>query len=589
LQILFHTSKLYEVCNLKILMMFGVLLFAIPFVNPTFGHGFGSETLPPLTVGDRNATISITVNPPIFDPNNKETNILMRFYNADTDAVIEHVSYLIGLYKDNKIVFRYMFHDDLGNLFLKVISNDSDKIVIHGKKEPLLGGWMKADDLNPVTLEGPVFNSGGLYKFEIEILTVDSDDKILDERPVYDGAISVAEKTTHEITTNEGNKHLLSLTSYYDQISNFQYVPDSKSIKFSMPFGWSETNINQVLVVHEEIHIPKSLGEILVTKYTGYVNGLLLSDKAITIDDYSTDDRIVHVVLNTQDLLDLAKIRENSKQDMEFTIQPSGESNTSISVYTRNAQYKVDLGWDPPTILAGSTTKFFFDVKDPYLITNKTLFVSYDFTIVQNNEEIFRISGTTHNEKNVIDVTLPTDVSGPIRIKLDNLGGNSLADAEFLSTVNPIDKSQTFPIKLSSYLIQDGRKIPGKYNVDLTWIPSPIKIAEQTEFIITIYDRETGLPVQQAEYDFVLLQNNLEIQRKVGLAQAGGSFEEYFFSGNNLGTITLRIENIDESREFVEIPISVTPEFPFGSLIVLLFVFVMIITLSKLRFLSHAY
>ena len=570
-------------------MMFGVLLFAIPFVNPTFGHGFGSETLPPLTVGDRNATISITVNPPIFDPNNKETNILMRFYNADTDAVIEHVSYLIGLYKDNKIVFRYMFHDDLGNLFLKVISNDSDKIVIHGKKEPLLGGWMKADDLNPVTLEGPVFNSGGLYKFEIEILTVDSDDKILDERPVYDGAISVAEKTTHEITTNEGNKHLLSLTSYYDQISNFQYVPDSKSIKFSMPFGWSETNINQVLVVHEEIHIPKSLGEILVTKYTGYVNGLLLSDKAITIDDYSTDDRIVHVVLNTQDLLDLAKIRENSKQDMEFTIQPSGESNTSISVYTRNAQYKVDLGWDPPTILAGSTTKFFFDVKDPYLITNKTLFVSYDFTIVQNNEEIFRISGTTHNEKNVIDVTLPTDVSGPIRIKLDNLGGNSLADAEFLSTVNPIDKSQTFPIKLSSYLIQDGRKIPGKYNVDLTWIPSPIKIAEQTEFIITIYDRETGLPVQQAEYDFVLLQNNLEIQRKVGLAQAGGSFEEYFFSGNNLGTITLRIENIDESREFVEIPISVTPEFPFGSLIVLLFVFVMIITLSKLRFLSHAY
>jgi len=299
LQILFHTSKLYEVCNLKILMMFGVLLFAIPFVNPTFGHGFGSETLPPLTVGDRNATISITVNPPIFDPNNKETNILMRFYNADTDAVIEHVSYLIGLYKDNKIVFRYMFHDDLGNLFLKVISNDSDKIVIHGKKEPLLGGWMKADDLNPVTLEGPVFNSGGLYKFEIEILTVDSDDKILDERPVYDGAISVAEKTTHEITTNEGNKHLLSLTSYYDQISNFQYVPDSKSIKFSMPFGWSETNINQVLVVHEEIHIPKSLGEILVTKYTGYVNGLLLSDKAITIDDYSTDDRIVHVVVNT--------------------------------------------------------------------------------------------------------------------------------------------------------------------------------------------------------------------------------------------------------------------------------------------------
>ena len=589
MQILFHTSKLQEVCNLKILMMFGVLLFAIPFVNPAFGHGFGSETLPPLTVGDRNATISITVNPPIFDPNNKETNILMRFYNADTDAVIEHVTYLIGLYKDNKIVFRYMFHDDLGNLFLKVISNDSDKIEVHGKKEPVVGGWMKADDLNPVTLEGPVFNSGGLYKFEIEIVTVDSDDKILDERPVYNGAISVAEKTTHEITTNEGNKHLLSLTSYYDQISSFQYIPDSRSIKFSMPFDWSETNINQVLVVHEETHIPKSFGEILVTKYTGYVNGLLLSDKAITIDDYSTDDRIVHVVLNTQDLLDLTKIRENPKQGMEFTIQPSTESNTSISVYTRNAQYKVTLGWDPPAIMASSATKFFFDVKDPYLITNKALSIIYDFTIIQNDQEIFRTSGTTlADEKNVIDVIFPADVSGPMRIKLDNLGGNSLADAEFLSTVNPIVKSETFPIRLSSYLIQD-RKIPGKYDLDLTWIPSPIRIAEQTEFIITIYDKQTGLPVPQAEYDFVLLQNNIEIHRKSGLAQAGGTFEDYLFSGNNLGTVTLRIENIDQSGEFVEIPISVTPEFPYGSLIVLLLVFVMIITLSKLRVLPRAF
>ncbi len=590
MQTLFHTSKLDEAWNLKILIILGLVSFAIPFVNPAFGHGFGSETLPPLTVGDRNATISITVNPPLFDPNNKETDILVRFYDADTDAVIEHVTYLIGLYKNDKMIFRYMFHDELGNLFLNVVSNDSDKLEIRGKKEPLLGGWMKADDLTPVTLEGPIFDSGGLYKFKIEIVTVDSDDKILDERPIYNGAISLAEKTTHEITTSEGNKHLLSLTSYYDQINNFQYVPESRTIEFSMPFDWSETNINQVLIVHEEIHIPKPFGEMLVTKYTGYVNGLLLPDKAITIDDYSTDDRIVHVVLNTQDLLDLAKIRENSKQGMKFTIQPSSESNTSISVYTRNAQYKVNLGWDPPIILAGSTTKLLFDVKDPYLITNKTQSVSYDFTIVQNEQEIFRKSGTTlDDEKTVIDVTFPADVSGPIRIKLDNLGGNSLADAEFLSTVNPIDKSQTFPIKLSSYLIQDDRKIPGKYNVDLTWIPSPIKIAEQTEFIITIYDRETGLPVQQAEYDFVLLQNNLEIQRKVGLAQAGGSFEEYFFSGNNLGTITLRIENIDESREFVEIPISVTPEFPFGSLIVLLFVFVMIITLSKLRFLSHAY
>jgi len=36
-----------------------------------------------------------------------------------------------------------------------------------------------------------------------------------------------------------------------------------------------------------------------------------------------------------------------------------------------------------------------------------------------------------------------------------------------------------------------------------------------------------------------------------------------------LGNVLLRIENIDQTKEFVEIPITVTPEFPIGSLIIL--------------------
>ena len=94
-----------------------LLLFSL---TPAFGHGIGGETLPPVTIGDRNATIYLEIEPPVYDPNEGEQRILIRFFDADTDAVIEHVTYMVELRKDDKRIFRHMFHDDLGNLIMTI-------------------------------------------------------------------------------------------------------------------------------------------------------------------------------------------------------------------------------------------------------------------------------------------------------------------------------------------------------------------------------------------------------------------------------------------------------------------------------------
>jgi hypothetical protein len=330
-----------------------------------------------------------------------------------------------------------------------------------------------------------------------------------------------------------------------------------------MPFDWSEDNINQVSVVHEEILIPKSFGDLLATKYAGYVNNIPIPSSAIVIDDYSTDARTVHIVLNKLELLDLAKIRENTKLGMEFTLEPSKEVSFPQTAFTNNAQYKINLRWDPPTIVSGSTTRFFFDVQDPYLISDKTVSVSYDFSILQNEQEIYRQSGTSEsNRENVIEVPLPNDVTGPIRIKFDNLGGNSFSSAEFLSVIEePITLSPKFPITASSFLVQGNSKTYGKYEVDLTWFPSTILVDEQTEFVFTIKSKDTGQPVPQSTYNFVILQKGNEVYRKQGTAQAGGDYVDYTFFKGQDGPTVLRIENINNSGELVEIPIVVTPEF----------------------------
>ena len=88
--------------------------------------------------------------------------------------------------------------------------------------------------------------------------------------------------------------------------------------------------------------------------------------------------------------------------------------------------------------------------------------------------------------------------------------------------------------------------IEGNYFVDITWFSNPLKIDEESQFIIIIYDKITGYPISQAEYDLVILsEDELELFRTSGLTKACGNFENFKFEESHLGNVVLRIENID--------------------------------------------
>ncbi|MGI0010629.1 MAG: peptidase, partial [Nitrosopumilaceae archaeon] len=310
------------------------IILGISF-GQAFGHGFGTETLPPVTIGDRNASLTITVNPPTFDPKDNEHEILVNLSDSKSGSLIEHVTYLIELSKDNKRIFQYMFHDDLGNLYMKIKSINSENIQVYGKKEAVLGGWMKQDDSNPLILEGPIFTDGGLYKFHIEIVAVDSDTKLLDERVMLNAAISLGEKTIYDVSLPNGKKNQLGITSYYDKIANFEFMPEDRLVSFTMPFDWSKENIEQPnLLVHEEFHIPKTFGEMLVTKYDATVNDVPLPESAVIIDDYSDENRNVHLVLNKEELKSMYETASKTPNLMKFTISPSNEEKFPLSANT---------------------------------------------------------------------------------------------------------------------------------------------------------------------------------------------------------------------------------------------------------------
>ena len=120
----------------KIVKFFAIIIMILVFFSFTltpnvFGHGLGGEVLPPITIEDKEASLSISVSPSIHDPENPEKIISLRLFDSNTDAIIEHVTFELELKNNGKQILKEIFHDEFGNLNIKVISKNSEEITIN--------------------------------------------------------------------------------------------------------------------------------------------------------------------------------------------------------------------------------------------------------------------------------------------------------------------------------------------------------------------------------------------------------------------------------------------------------------------------
>ena len=558
------------------LLLLGMILVIAVYVQPSFGHGVGGETLPPVQIDGKNVTLSLFVNPPTFEKNTSEYEVLIKTSETNTQAVIPHITYLVEISRDGQQLLSERFHDDSSNLSIKIVPKNTDKATIQGSNFGELG-WMKNTDLFPLKVEGPIFLSGGLYKFHIEILTINADSNKLANPVKFDAAISLAEKTNHPISY-EGENYDIGVMSYYDTVNHFGFDEESRTISFVMPYDWSQKNIAQTNVIHQEIHIPKTFSELLVTNYDGMVNGVPIPASAITVDDFTTDSRIVHIVLNQKELYEIVDSIQD-KSEIEFTVSPSAQDKFPLLAYTNNAVFQTGLSWEPTPVVAGQQTRFFVDITR-YFAPKIQEDAKFDFVVKQRGEELYRKSVTgligAQEKANFYDYAFSEQNLGPAIISIEAINGEKLSSVDYVIVVRP-QKEKTFPIRIPS-ATSDGTQ--GSYFVDLTWIPENLQPGE-AEFIFTIYDRNLQ-PVPNAEYDFALIQNDKTIYQKSGTAKAGGSYEDFTFFEENKGPVTLVIQNIDASGESIEFPIAVTPEFPLGWVLVLAVVFSGVIISSKI-------
>ena len=420
--------------KIGIILLGVVLLFPISSV---YGHGLGIDTISSVDIQGKE--ISITVELPLSFDNFDEKQITITATEDETKKNAKNVTFLIGLFHENEMIFRNYFFTSDGILPIKVKPTQDGEISIHGEQDNLLGAWSGTES-NPLEITGPIFNSGGLYNFEIEVRTLDEPTNIVEDSGVYNADLSVAETVQYWQKDAQNQDVSFRTKSYFDKISNFEYDSENKLVTFEMPFDWSEKQMSHIPVVHEEVHFPSDFAEFLSPGYAGQVNGIDLFKSSVTVDDYTEEDeRIVHFVL-LQDHLrflknQMKKSEEPLPDNMVFTLHTTEKIDFPLTAYTKSEDFIVNLTWDPITIEPDTNTKFVFTIRDG--TTNQPLRNSdYTFVILQGGKEIHRVTGIAQVGGESEDYYFTEDQTGPTIIRFENIR-NTGQETEFGFVVTP--------------------------------------------------------------------------------------------------------------------------------------------------------
>ena len=421
---------------LKKLGIFALVTCLLFPASSVYGHGFGIDTISSVDVQGKR--LSISVEMPMYFENDQD-QITITATEDESKENAKNVTFLIGLFHNDEMIFRNYFFTEDGILPITVTPTHDDKIIIHGEQDSLLGAW-HATESTPIEITGPLFNSGGLYNFEIEIRTIDEPTNIIENSTIYNADLSLIETVSFVQKDAENNDVEFRSKSYFDSISNFKYDSEVKQVTFEMPFDWSEKQMSHVSVVHVETHFPKDFAEFLTPSYSGNVNGIELFNSSVSIDDYSEDgERVVHLVM-LQDHLrylknEMKKSEEPIPDNMVFTLSTSTDTAFPLEAYTKSEDFKVNLSWDPLEIEPGVDTNFIFTIRDGR--TNEPLRSSdYTFVLIQNGEEIHRASGIAQVGGEFEKYTFGEDQTGPTIIKFENIR-NTGQETEFGLVVVP--------------------------------------------------------------------------------------------------------------------------------------------------------
>ena len=423
----------YQIISFSVVFLALALVCNIP---SSFGHGLGTETMPPVMIDGTEATLEVASTTSL-DTGIRQITISL--FKTESGGMINDVSFEVELIKNEMILFKNNFERDDGILIMNLVPSEDSEVQIFNQETFASFFGLASDQFN---LQGKVFEDGGLYKFNVKILTINSYDNVPSEPVKYDLGISIPETTYYEINDRNFGAQELSVITYFDQISEFSYDQETRQIEFSFPFQWDQKTIDQTSVIHEEVQIPKSFGDLLVSKFDVTLNEIDLPESAINIDDFTGGKRIVHVVVSQNELQEIFSSNQFNADNIVLKFQPN-ENSIPLSGVTENGQFKINLWWENE-MRSNSDAKLGYDILDTFLM-DSPISVPYELKLFYNEKELLKKTGISTGSKTQSDgfeFFIPSDVSGILVAKFENLGGNKLANLELPILVDRITTTE---------------------------------------------------------------------------------------------------------------------------------------------------
>ena len=476
---------------MKKLLLILFLIFSCGFLinfNDVYGHGVGSEIFPPVELDGKLVSVEVSSSTK-DDVENDDQQISISLIDFDSKTTLRDVTFLIKSERGEQFLFEKEFKADNGFLVFNFISEDTNSIIVDEKDsgEDFFSSLLGLES-RLIDVKGPKLSEGGLYKLDISIITANGYSEKLEIPLVFNAGISIAQTTTHNFVDPSFGQQNIQVVTYYDEIFNFQYEPELKQITFSMPFEWTLSNIEQTSVVHQEIIIPKEFGALLLSGFSMSVNGIELSDDIVNVDDFFTEGRVVHFIIYQKELLNIFENSSN-QNGMNFVIKPDRDY-THLSSVTENGQFRILASWEPEILESNSDAKIIFDVTDIFL-KNKPVSTNYEFSITQDGELLFEQNGVSTDSKtehNVVDFTVPDNLSGIVNLNFNNLGGN-----EFATT--------SIPIMIHKNTTNDSLLIPDWIREDaLLWSEEKITDDKFTDIINYLIKNEI-ITISENQFD----------------------------------------------------------------------------------------
>ena len=425
-----------------ILILSGLVFTLGNFSSNVYGHGLTSDILQSETLEGQGVSLNIYSTTSPTEQNHRE--VFFELIDLETDELINEVTFLIKVSQNEDIIFENSFQSDNGFLILDMNMDDKtiSKIIQRDSEFDDPKKLKNAKIKNIPNLQRSDV-PGGLYEFEIKIFTAGNYSDELDEPIVFESGLSFPSSAFFEINDPNYGVQEFGLVGFYDQPYDFNYDPETREITFLMPYSWPEHTPEERFFVHNEILIPKSLGDLRYENFSAYVNGIDQTESIFNVDFALENYLQVHIVTMWDQFDYLSEKLEdengNRPSVLEYLFVPT-DPDAPFSSVTHGGRYRINLDWEPQEIVAGSETKFSIEILDIYT-KNKPVPTDYHFTVIHGDEEIFHQSDLSTDpvtKTTELDFLVPDDVSGPITIRFENLGGGIFSNLDFPAIVTEI-------------------------------------------------------------------------------------------------------------------------------------------------------